>query len=254
MGNPKSEIRNPKSAPSLSIVIPAYNESADIEAAVEAALAYLARAAPDGEVIVVDDGSTDDTAELVAAYARAQPRVRLVRNERNRGKGYSVRRGVLEARGDIVLFSDADGSTPLSEAPKLLDALRSGGADVAIGSRALPESRLERPQPWLRRTMGWVFRNIVRLLVLRGFRDTQCGFKAFRAQAAREVFSRQSLDGFAFDVEALFIARRLGYHIKEVPVRWLDSRDSRVHPLRDPARMFCDLLRIRFRALRGRYQ
>ncbi|HUT35651.1 MAG TPA: dolichyl-phosphate beta-glucosyltransferase [Planctomycetota bacterium] len=238
----------------LSIVIPAYNESADIEAAMEAADAYLREAGLHGEVVVVDDGSTDDTAQLVARYAEQHPVVRLLRNDRNRGKGHSVRHGALDARGQIILFSDADRSTPFSEAPKLLAAIGSGGADVAIGSRALSESRLERPQPWFRRVMGWVFRNLVRLIVLRGFRDTQCGFKAFRAEAAREVFRRQTLEGFAFDVEALWIARHLGYHIREVPVRWLDSRDSRVHPVRDSARMFLDLVRIRLRALRGVYR
>jgi len=238
---------------SVSIVIPAYNERADIEATVDAALAYLGRSGLAGEVVVVDDGSSDDTAELVARYAGRHPQVRLLRNERNRGKGYSVRRGVMEARGEVVLFSDADGSTPLSEAAKLLAAIGSG-AHVAIGSRALPDSDVAQPQPWFRRAMGWVFRNIVRLIVLRGFRDTQCGFKAFRREAAREIFRRQTLEGFAFDVEVLFIAKALGYHIAEVPVRWLDSHDSRVHPLRDPAKMFLDLFRIRWRALRGAYR
>lgn len=243
-----------RQSPQLSIIIPAYNESADIEAAMLGATAYLTHAGLAGEVIVVDDGSADNTAELVAQFAQSHPIVRLLRNERNRGKGYSVRRGALEARGDVILFSDADTSTPLAEAAKLLEAIRAGGADVAIGSRALPESDLARPQPWFRRVMGWVFRNLVRLLVLRGFRDTQCGFKAFRGEAAREVFRRQTLEGFAFDVEVLLISRQLGYHIEEVPVRWLDSHDSRVHPVRDPARMFLDLLRIRLRAWRGAYR
>lgn len=237
----------------LSIVIPAYNESRRIGATLDAALAYLAGSHTRGEVIVVDDGSRDETAALVARYAETHPAVRLLRNGCNRGKGYTVRHGVLEARGEVVLFCDADGSTPMGEASKLLAVIEAGGAEAAIGSRALPKSDLARPQPWFRRAMGWGFRNLVRLLVVRGFRDTQCGFKAFRRESAREVFRRQTLDGFAFDVEILFIARRLGYRVVEVPVRWLDSRDSRVRPGRDAARMLLDLFRIRWRALSGRY-
>jgi dolichyl-phosphate beta-glucosyltransferase len=266
----------------LSIVIPAFNESRHLGATLDAALAYLAERACGGEVIVVDDGSTDSTADVVRAYeaacggtrdededARAggcvhstldtrhsSPAacVRLLCNCSNRGKGYSVRRGVLEARGNVVLFSDADESTPLTEASKLLAALGPGGADVAIGSRELPGSDLARPQPWRRRAMGWVFRQLVRLIVVGGFRDTQCGFKAFRREAAREVFRRQTLDGFAFDVELLLLARRLGYRVVEVPVRWLDSPHSSVRLGRDGLRMVCDLFRIRFRAWRGAYR
>jgi len=238
----------------LSFVIPAYQEGGRIAATLEAALSYLAEQALAGEVVVVDDGSTDDTAAAVAEYAESHPMVRLLRNEANRGKGYSVRRGMLEARGETVLFSDADGSTPFEETEKLLAALDGRGADVAIGSRELPGSDLARPQPWHRRAMGGVFRNLVRLLVVGGFRDTQCGFKAFRRQAAQDVFRRQTLDGFAFDVEVLFIARRLGYRVVEVPVRWLDSVPSRVRMMSDPLRMLLDLARIRLRALRGAYR
>jgi dolichyl-phosphate beta-glucosyltransferase len=240
-------------APELSIVIPAYNESRRIGATLEAAVAYLADSHTSGEIVVVDDGSRDDTAALVARYAESHPMVRLLRNDRNRGKGYTVRHGVLEARGDAVLFCDADGSTPMAEASKLLAVLEAGQADLAIGSRALPKSELARPQPWYRRAMGWGFRNLVRLIAIRGFRDTQCGFKAFRRDVAQAVFRRQTLDGFAFDVEVLFIARRLGYRVVEVPVRWLDSPDSRVRAGRDSARMLLDLFRIRVRALKGAY-
>jgi dolichyl-phosphate beta-glucosyltransferase len=240
--------------PPLSIVIPAYNESGRLPATLDAALATLASRGPEGplgEIIVVDDGSTDSTADLVAAYAASHPVVRLLRNETNRGKGYSVRRGMLEARGRFVLFTDADASAPLPEASKLLAVLETGAADVAIGSRELPDSDLARPQPRHRRVMGWLFRQLVRLLVVRGFRDTQCGLKAFTREAAQAIFRRQTLDGFAFDVEAIFLARRLGYRVAEVPVRWLDSGESRVRPLRDGLRMVCDLVRIRLRARRA---
>jgi glycosyltransferase involved in cell wall biosynthesis len=238
----------------LSFVIPAYNESRRIGPTLEAAVAYLAGAGMEGEVVVVDDGSQDDTAAVVARFAASHPQVRPLRNGRNHGKGYTVRRGALEAQGEVVLFSDADGSTPVGEASKLLAALEEGGADVAIGSRALPDSDLALPQPWPRRLMGWAFRNLVRLIVLRGFRDTQCGFKAFRREAAREIFRRQTLEGFAFDVELLFIARRLGYRVAEVPVRWLDSTESRVRLGHHGLRMLMDLFRIRYRALRGAYR
>ena len=236
-------------------MIPAFNEARRIGATLEAVAGYLRDRNTEAEVIVVDDGSEDDTVALVTRYAEEHPvpPVRLVHNGANRGKGYSVRHGVLEAEGNVVLFTDADGSTPIAEAPKLLRRLASGEADVAIGSRELPESDLALPQPRHRRLMGWVFRNLVRLLVVRGFRDTQCGFKAFAREAARDVFGRQTLDGFAFDVEVLFLARRLGYRVAEVPVRWLDSRHSRVRVGRDSLRMFLDLFRIRLRALRGRY-
>jgi len=236
----------------LSVVIPAYNEAANIRSTLEAALAFLGEEGG-GEVIVVDDGSTDETGAVVEALAREHPQVRLLRNERNRGKGHAVRRGVLEAKGRLILFCDADGSTPFSEARKLFARLESGEADIAIGSREMPDSDLARPQPRYRRVMGWVFRRLVAALVVRGFRDTQCGFKAFRAEAARDVFRRLRLDGFAFDVEVVFVARRLGYRVAEVGVRWLDSGQSRVRPVRDSLRMLRDLFRIRLNALKGRY-
>ncbi len=238
----------------LSIVIPAFNESQRLPNTLDAALAYLADSGLAGELIVVDDGSTDSTAEVVRAYAASHSAVRLLRNDGNRGKGYSVRRGMLEARGRVALFSDADESTPLTEASKLLAAIESGEADVAIASRELPASDLARPQGWHRRVLGWFFRQLVRLIVVRGFRDTQCGLKAFRREVAREVFQRQRLDRFAFDVEVIYIARRLGYRVVEVPVRWLDSQDSRVRPVRDGLRMVYDLLTIRLRALWGAYR
>jgi len=216
-------------------------------------VAFLREEGLEGEVIVVDDGSRDETAARVGAFARAHPEVKLLRNESNRGKGHSVRRGMLAARGSLRLFCDADGSTPFTEARKLFARLEGGQADVAIGSREMPDSDVARPQPRYRRAMGWVFRKLVAALVVRGYRDTQCGFKAFRGEVAEAVFRRQCLDGFAFDVEAIFVARRLGYRVVEVGVRWLDSGRSRVRPVRDSLRMLRDLFRIRINALRGRY-
>ena len=242
------------SGPDISYVIPAYNESARLGATLDAILDYLREAGLRGEIIVIDDGSTDSTADVVSGYAATHPQVRLLRNAVNRGKGHSVRRGALAADGQVVLFCDADGSTPVSETAKVLAPLDAGEADVAIASRELPGSRLERPQPWRRRFIGGVFRWLVRLIAIGGYRDTQCGFKAFRRDAAQAIFSRQTLDGFAFDVELLFIARRLGCRVAEVPVRWLDSQDSRVDPLRDSLRMLRDLFRIRLRALAGAYR
>jgi dolichyl-phosphate beta-glucosyltransferase len=165
-------------------------------------------------------------------------------NEQNRGKGYSVRRGALEAAGEVVLFSDADLSTPIEEVEKLERALRDG-ADVAIGSRALAESDIQIRQPFYRERMGKVFNLLVRLLVFPGISDTQCGFKAFTREATREIFSRQTLPGFAFDVEILYIARLLRCRVKEVPVIWRDSPQTKVGALRDSFRMFRDILKVR---------
>ncbi len=247
----------------LSIVIPAYNESRRLRSTLDAALEYLAerpsvstasgKPAGQAEVVVVDDGSTDTTADLVKEYAATHSAVRLLRNRINRGKGYSVRRGILDARGRLILFSDADASAPFSEATRLLAPLEAGEADVAIGSRELPDSELARPQPWHRRAMGWLFRQIVRAVAVRGFRDTQCGFKALRREAVREICLRQTLDGFAFDVEILFIAQQLGYRVVEVPIRWLDSEESRVRPTRHGPQMLLDLARVRLQGWRGAY-
>lgn len=244
---------SPSEPGTCSVVVPAFNEAANIVSTLGAAVALLREEGGGGEVVVVDDGSTDGTPELVAAFAGEHPEVRLLRNERNRGKGYSVRRGMLEARGALRLFCDADGSTPFAEARKLFEKIVGGEADVALGSREMPDSDLARPQPWYRRAMGWVFRKLVAGLVVRGFRDTQCGFKAFRGGVADEVFRRQRLEGFAFDVELIFIARRLGFRVVEVGVRWLDSGHSRVRPVRDSLWMLRDLFRIRLNAFRGRY-
>jgi glycosyltransferase involved in cell wall biosynthesis len=205
------------------------------------------------EILVVDDGSTDGTGALVAEAAKQDPLFRLLRNPGNRGKGYSVRHGVLEARGDWVLFTDADLSTPIEEMEKLRQAVCGGRALIAIGSRAIDRTLIEVHQPGLRESAGHFFNLFMRLVTGLPFRDTQCGFKLFEARAAREVFRRQVLNGFGFDVEALYIARKLGYPIAEVPVRWSDVAGTKVSLARG-IDAFADLLRVRRNDWLGRYR
>ena len=215
--------------------------------------AYLDGADLSYEIIVVDDGSTDGTAEIVRGRPRACAAVRLLRNESNRGKGYSVRRGMQEARGELILFTDADNSTPIEELEKLLAKVE-GGADMAIGSRGLPESVLEVRQPAYREYMGKMFNLVVRLLMGLPFRDTQCGFKLLRRDVARDLASRQTLDGWAFDVELLHLARRKrGYEVVEVPVRWINSPRTTLNAATDSLGMLREVLRVKWQDLRGRY-
>lgn len=235
--------------PRLSVVIPAYNEESRLGATLDAIAAYLGERDFSHELIVVDDGSTDGTAEV----AEPRPAVRLLRNEVNRGKGYSVRRGMQEARGELILFADADNSTPIEELAKLLAAVEQG-ADIAIGSRGLPESVLEVRQPAYREYMGRLFNLLVRALTGLAFRDTQCGFKLLRRDAARELASRQTLDGWAFDVELLHLAvRKRGYTVTEVPVRWINSPRTTLNAATDSLGMLREVLRVKWQDLRGRY-
>ena len=236
--------RPSEGAPFLSVVIPAYDEEARLPATLERVQAYLAAQDFSSELLVVDDGSQDRTAE-VAEGSFETPGCRLLRNPENVGKGASVRRGMLAARGDWRLFSDADLSTPIEELAKLLRAVEAGH-DVAIGSRALRDSSVEIHQPFYRETMGKIFNLIVRVVALSGIKDTQCGFKLFSREAAEHVFRRQGLDGWCFDVEVLALARRRGFSIVEVPVRWLNSPATRVLVFRDSLRMLRDLFRIRW--------
>jgi dolichyl-phosphate beta-glucosyltransferase len=229
--------------PYLSIVLPAYNEEGRLEVSLPRILQYLSAKRWAYEIVVVDDGSSDRTSEIARARLDGVPH-EIVRNEPNRGKGYSVKRGVLDAKGRYVLFSDTDLSTPIEESEKLIEAL-DRGADVAIGSRALRESRIEKHQPWRREILGKLFNRFLQILVMPGIEDTQCGFKCFRREAVEPIFSRQTLDGWAFDVEILFIARRLGYRIAEVPVRWINSEVTKVNALADGMRMVLDALRVR---------
>ena len=225
---------------SVSVVIPAFNEAERLGPTLHAILHWARAALVEYELIVVDDGSTDNTAGVAAGFG---PPVRLVRNDRNRGKGWSVRHGVAESRCASILFTDADLSTPIEEYGKLAQALER--AEVVIGSRGLADSNIERHQPWYRETMGKAFNRIVRALVVPGIHDTQCGFKLFRGAVARELFAELTIPGFAFDVEVLYLARRRGYRVAEVPVTWVNDERTRVHAVLDSSRMLRDVLRIR---------
>ena len=238
---------------SLSIVIPAYNEAARLPDTLRKVEAYLQSGAWDfHEILIVDDGSTDATARIASEAAAANPHVRLLRNPGNHGKGYAVRQGMLQARGAWRLFSDADLSAPIEELPKLWDAV-SAGADVAIGSRAIDRSLIGRHQPGLREQAGKFFNLVMRLAVGLDIADTQCGFKLFRADVAREVFSRQRLERFGFDVEVLYIAKLLGYRIAEIPVRWYHAEGSKVSMF-SGLHAFLELAQIRLNGLRGLYK
>ncbi len=233
---------------SISIIIPAYNEEKRLPATLAAVRAYLERSGWEfAEIVVVDDGSRDATAEVARRAG-----VRVLQNPGNRGKGYTVRHGMLEAKGDWALFSDADLSTPIEELEKLWSAAERERAEVAIGSRALDRSLIGVRQPFYRDLMGRVFNVVMRIITGLPFHDTQCGFKLFEARAARETFGRQRLEGFGFDVEVLFITRRLGYRAMEVPVRWNDAAGTKVTLLRGVA-AFLDPLKVRWNGLTGKY-
>jgi dolichyl-phosphate beta-glucosyltransferase len=229
--------------PELSIVIPAFNEAHRLPATLDRIEHYLREARLAAEVIVVDDGSQDATAEVARQHARSWPQLRLVSAGRNGGKGAAVRQGMEAARGRYRIFSDADLSVPIEELEKLLAPLRAG-AGVAIASRGMRESQVELHQPWYRETMGKIFNKLVRIFVLGGLHDTQCGFKAFTAEVADRVFPVLQTPGFGFDVEVLYRAQHAGYRIAEIPTRWINSPQSRVHPIRHSLAMFLELMAI----------
>jgi len=236
--------------PFLSIVIPAYNEAARLASSLEAIRNYVGGKNFSVETIVVDDGSTDNTVEI----ASGQAGIRVLRNDRNRGKGFSVRHGVLEARGELVLFTDADLSAPIEEADTLLAAMESSHADAVVGSRALQRELIGVHQSPFREWGGRFFNLLVRIFTGLRIHDTQCGFKLFRRQTTRRAFELQRVDRFGFDPEILFLVERLGGKVAEVPVRWNHNPATKVHYLRDPLLMTVDLGVLRWRALTGQYK
>ncbi len=236
----------------LSIVIPAFNEQHRLEDTLREIEDYLRTRAGRSEVIVVDDGSRDRTSELVQEMEERLGELHLVRLPENRGKGYAVRTGVANARGRLILFTDADGATPISEVERLEREL-TNGSDVAIGSRAIDSPETHVDARLHRRLIGRGFHLLVKLLAIRGFVDTQCGFKLFRARAAHELFARMRVNGFCFDVELLLIAQHLGYRVAEVPVNWTHKPGSRINLALDSSRMALDLFLIRGRLLQGEY-
>jgi len=241
-------------APQLSIVIPAYNEAKRISRTLETLRKYLEGTNWTAEVIVVNDGSSDETAAIVESYRDQWNALRLIENGRNRGKGFSVRNGALRAQGDVVLFTDADLSAPITEAPKLIDPIANEVCDVTFGSRAVDRSLIGVHQSPFREISGRIFNLFVQGLIGLAFKDTQCGFKAFRRSTAGPVFERQTIMGFGFDPEILYIAKKRGLRLREIPVRWDHAEGTKVRFLKDSCRMFLDLLQIRWNDLCGKYK
>ena len=233
-------------APYLSLVVPAYNEALRLPRALTELAGFCKRLTFPCEVLIVVERSSDGTLEIATAEAAQQEFFRVIDNDVHRGKGFAVRTGVMRARGEIIFYMDADLSVPLSEIQSFVTYFEAHPeTDVLVGNRQHGQSRITRQQAWLRRSMGQAFNSLLQSLSLVSLRDTQCGFKAFRRAAAQAIFARQTIDGFAFDVEVLLLAERLGYRIADLPVEWVNSPDSRVHIVRDSLRMIRDTLRVR---------
>ena len=236
-----------------SFIIPAYNESERLATSLPKVFAYIRERQMQAEVIVVNDGSSDDTAKIARSFASRYPQTRLLENPGNRGKGYSVRNGMLHANGDILLFTDADLSSPIYEATKLFAAI-DRGAEVAIGSRWLQAALQTERQPWYRQLYGRLFNLALRMVLGLKYRDTQCGFKAFTRAAAQTVFSRQRVERWGFDPELLFLANRFKLRTVEVPVEWAHDHRSKISPIRDGLKMGVEMLAVRWNDLRRLYE
>lgn len=245
----------PDARPFVSLVIPAYNEARRIARSLRTVDAYARHSSAALEVIVVDDGSSDETATVAQRNLPSAPNVqaRVLRYGPNRGKGYAVRKGLLAARAPIALFSDADLATPIEEMPKLLEDIVRGQADITFGSRALDRNLIGERQPPIREIGGRAFNIVLRAATGLPFVDTQCGFKAFRLSVCRPLLEAGTIDGFGFDVELLYAAHRARLRLREIPVRWDHCEGSKVHFLRDGAKMLCDIVAVRARGARGFY-
>ena len=237
----------------LSIVIPVYNEELRLKKNVVATIGYLERRHYDYEVVIVNDGSTDATNEIIGELMRLFKTIRLIDYAPNRGKGYAVKLGMLEGKGEYIFFIDADGSTPIETLEELLPYLQKGKADIVIGSRNMQESKREVTQPYYRRLLGKVGTYLIRRLVLPDVEDSQCGFKGFTNKAAHDIFSLTTIRRWGFDFEVLVLGQERGYQIKEVPVRWLDSTGSRLRPIRGAISTFIELLQVKRNILSGKY-
>jgi glycosyltransferase involved in cell wall biosynthesis len=237
----------------LSIVIPAYNEAQRIEPTLRSIDTFLAASDLTYEIVVVDDGSADDTVALVDQLTRELPFVRCIATRPNRGKGHAVRVGMLASRGAVRLMCDADGSIPAAMIPTVVNPLRLGQADIAIGSRYVGGASFQRKQPWYRRWWSRIANRVVQRTLVGGIQDTQCGFKAFTAQAADQIFCRTLIDGWAFDLEALALARRMGFHVTECGVTWSDDPRSKINPIRDAINVVRELITIRSNLKAGVY-
>src|SRR5271165_3756900 len=236
-----------------SFIIPAYNESERLTVSLPKVLDYIHQQRLSAEIIVVNDGSVDDTADVVRRFAAVNSEICLLENPGNRGKGYSVRNGMLHSHGDVMLFTDADLSSPIYEAGKLFEAIGQG-ADIAIGSRWLQAELQTERQPWYRQLYGRLFNLGLRIVLGLPYRDTQCGFKAFSRAAAQTVFSRQQIERWGFDPELLFLADKFKLRTVEVPVEWAHDHRSRINPLRDGLNMGLEMLQVRWNDVRGRYR
>lgn len=242
--------------PDISIIVPAFDEDERLGGSIEKILAYVRENNLAAELVVVDDGSSDRTAEIARECASKYPEMsaRVIRYEQNRGKGFAVKTGLINAEADIAIFSDADLSTPIEELPKLIDPIRSGQYDLTFGSRALDRSLIGERQPWRREQGGRVINFVIRKMSGLDFADTQCGFKAFNMVKFRPLLDLMTIDRFGFDVEFLYVAKRHGLKLAEIPVRWNDVAGSKVSVIRDTRRMFSELSQIRSNAKKGVYE